>query len=46
MKIENHLESFKEHKETIFEWALKIKGLKDSQRVIFASSLFIKEKLD
>ena len=34
MKIENHLESYKEHKETIFDWALKIKGLKNSQRVI------------
>lgn len=34
MKIENHLESYKEHKETIFDWALKIKGLKNCQRVI------------
>ena len=34
MKIENHLESYKEHRETIFDWALKIKGLKNSQRVI------------
>lgn len=34
MKIEDHLESFKEHKETIFDWALKIKGLKNSQRII------------
>jgi len=34
MKLENHLESYKEHKETIFDWALKIKGLKNSQRVI------------
>ena len=34
MKIENHLESFKEHKETIFDWAIKIKGLKESQRII------------
>lgn len=34
MKIENHLESFKEHKETIFDWAVKVKGLKNSQRVI------------
>ncbi|MEK6953133.1 MAG: hypothetical protein AABX29_09040 [Nanoarchaeota archaeon] len=34
MKLENHLESYKEHKETIFDWALKIKGLKNSQRVV------------
>ena len=34
MKIENHLESFNEHKETIFDWAIKVKGLKNSQRVI------------
>src|SRR3989344_8345329 len=34
MKIENHLESYKEHRETIFGWALKVKGLKNSQRVI------------
>ena len=34
MKIENHIESFKEHKETIFDWAIKVKGLKESQRII------------
>ncbi|MEK6916063.1 MAG: hypothetical protein AABW89_05990 [Nanoarchaeota archaeon] len=34
MKIENHIESFKEHKETIFDWAVKVKGIKNSQRVI------------
>jgi hypothetical protein len=34
MRIENHLESYKEHKETIFDWALKIKGLENSQRVV------------
>ena len=34
MKRESHIESYREHKETIFEWALKIKGLKKSQRVI------------
>jgi len=34
MKIEDHLTSFNEHKETIFEWALKVKGLKNSQRII------------
>ncbi len=34
MKIENHLESYREHRETIFDWAIKVKGLKNSQRVI------------
>lgn len=34
MKIETHLDSFKEHKETIFDWAIKVKGIKNSQRVI------------
>src|SRR3989344_1357151 len=34
MKIENHLESYKEHRETIFDWALKVKGLKNSQRIV------------
>lgn len=34
MKAEDHLSSFKEHKETIFDWALKIKGLKKSQRIV------------
>ena len=34
MKIENHIESFNEHKETIFDWAVKVKGIKNSQRVI------------
>jgi hypothetical protein len=34
MKLENHLESYKEHKETIFDWALKVKGIKNSQRII------------
>jgi len=34
MKLENHLESYKEHKETIFDWALKVKGIENSQRVI------------
>ena len=28
MKLETHIESFKEHKETIFDWAVKVKGLK------------------
>jgi hypothetical protein len=34
MKRESHLESYREHKETIFDWALKIKGLKSSQRIV------------
>lgn len=34
MKIESHLESYKEHRETIFDWALKVKGIKNSQRII------------
>ncbi|MBU0627720.1 MAG: hypothetical protein KKC75_00900 [Nanoarchaeota archaeon] len=34
MKVEDHLESFKEHKETIFDWALRVKGLKNSQRIV------------
>jgi len=34
MKTENHLAAYKEHKETIFDWALKVKGLKNSQRII------------
>lgn len=34
MKPEKHMEAFEEHKEAIFEWALKIKGLKKSQRIV------------
>lgn len=34
MRIEEHEESFEEHKETIFKWALEVKGLKESQRTI------------
>ena len=34
MKIEEHKELFEEHKETIFKWALEVKGLKESQRTI------------
>lgn len=34
MKIESHLESYREHRETIFDWALKIKGIKNCQRII------------
>ena len=34
MKPEEHLKAFEEHKEAIFEWALKIKGLEKSQRTV------------
>ena len=34
MKIEEHKESFEEHKETIFNWALEVKGIEKSQRTI------------
>ena len=34
MKVERHLISYQEHKETIFDWALKIKGLKNAQRIV------------
>lgn len=34
MKSEDHLESYNEHRETIFDWALRIKGLKKAQRIV------------
>src|SRR3989338_274144 len=34
MKIEEHQESYKEHKETIFRWALEVIGIENSQRII------------
>lgn len=34
MKAEDHLESYQEHKETIFDWALRVKGLKKAQRIV------------
>ena len=34
MKAKDHLESYKEHKDTIFDWALRVKGLKNSQRIV------------
>lgn len=34
MKLTDHLESYKEHKETIFDWGIKVKGIKNSQRII------------
>lgn len=34
MKPEDHRKAFEEHKEAIFEWALKIKGIEKSRRII------------
>lgn len=34
MKVEEHQESFKEHKETIFRWAIEVIGIENSQRTI------------
>jgi len=34
MKIEDHLEAFKEHKEVVFDWAYRIRGLDKSQRIV------------
>ena len=34
MRIEDHKESFNEHKETIFTWAIDTKGIERSQRII------------
>lgn len=34
MKKEDHLKAFEEHKETIFDWALGVKGLNQSQRIV------------
>lgn len=34
MRIEDHEESFNEHKETIFSWALEVKGIENSQRIV------------
>ncbi len=34
MKPEFHLEAFEERKETIFKWALEVRGLEHSQRTI------------
>lgn len=34
MKIQDHLESFNEHKDTIFVWGIETKGLEKSQRII------------
>ncbi len=34
MKIETHLEAFKEHKDTIFDWGMSVKGIEKSQRIV------------
>lgn len=34
MKIEEHEESFRQHKEAIFDWAIDVKGIENAQRVI------------
>ena len=34
MKPESHLEAFEERKETIFKWAVEVRGIERSQRII------------
>lgn len=34
MRIEEHQNSFEEHKRIIFKWALEVEGLEKSQRII------------
>jgi len=34
MKEEEHYKAYQEHKEAIFQWALEIKGLDKSQRIV------------
>ncbi|PIN77773.1 hypothetical protein COV14_05150 [Candidatus Woesearchaeota archaeon CG10_big_fil_rev_8_21_14_0_10_33_12] len=34
MKTEEHEESLKQHKEAIFDWAIEVKGIENSQRII------------
>lgn len=34
MKEEDHYKAYQEHRETIFKWALEIKGLEKSQRIV------------
>lgn len=34
MKPETHLEAFAEHKDAIFHWALEVRGLDRSQRIV------------
>lgn len=34
MKVETHLKAFEERKETILQWAVKVRGAQQSQRII------------
>ena len=34
MKPESHLDAYNEHREAIFTWALQVKGIEKSQRII------------
>ncbi|MDI6721805.1 MAG: hypothetical protein QMD85_05405, partial [Candidatus Aenigmarchaeota archaeon] len=34
MRYELHIESFEERKETIFKWAVEVRGAENSQRII------------
>ncbi|MEK6937978.1 MAG: hypothetical protein V2A62_04760 [Candidatus Woesearchaeota archaeon] len=34
MRIEMHLQAFEERKETIFKWAVEVRGIENSQRII------------
>lgn len=34
MKPELHLQAFEERKETIFKWAIEVRGMENSQRII------------
>jgi len=34
MRFEDHVSAFKEHKRSIFEWALRVLGLEHSQRTV------------
>lgn len=34
MKAEDHIEAYEEYKETIFKWALRVRGLEKSQRIV------------
>lgn len=34
MNIDDHLKAFNEHREAIFDWAIEVKGLENSQRIV------------
>lgn len=34
MKLESHKEALEEHREVLFKWALEVKGLERSQRIV------------